>query len=73
MNDFVIQILQTKEWYFTLDGKEVEYNNAIPHKYVVRYNMTGDKENPCYEDQDIFDTYEEAEACLKELQERSKK
>ncbi len=65
-NDFVIHERKPIEIYYDLEGNIVEENDQIQSEYVVRYNITGDRINPTWEDQADFETLEEAEKFLAE-------
>ena len=65
-SDFIIHERKPVEIYSDLDGNIVEENDQIQSEYVVRYNITGDRFNPTWEDQADFETLEEAEKFLAE-------
>ena len=64
---FTIHERKSIEYYYNLDGELVEENDQIPSVYVVRCNLTGEKDFETWEDQADFDTLEEAKQYIKEL------
>ncbi len=67
--DYTIQELKSVEYYYDLDGNLVEENNQIPSEYVVRCRLV---EN-VWEDQEIFETLDEAKKFYDECVGRAKK
>lgn len=66
--EYTIHQMERIENYYDLNGTLVETNEEIPPVYVVRCNLTSDQDYETWEDQEIFDTLEEAKKCIKELE-----
>lgn len=58
-DDYTIQERKAIEYYYTLDGKLVEENDAIPSLYVVREKYGG-----CWADLADYETLDEAKKHL---------
>lgn len=63
---------KTVDYYYNLKDDMVEENTEIPSVYVVRYDVNENPDYPCYEDQADFDTLEDAQKYLDEVEARER-
>ena len=69
--DFIVQERRTIEYYFDANGNITEENDQIPSEFVVRCNLADENNPPIWEDQADFETLEEAEQFIADIEELS--